>query len=326
MSDEVDLESGQKSHQSAGWSSPNGAAGFGTLESAAFLANGERYRSSNNEQIDGYARSDAEELEEDLINGVSRRKVEHMMKLWIEIFQQSLKSTGHGRNPESATSAVFPTANGTKTPRPNTPNESSVVLGSMNTGFNAAARGAPWEEKVDVMSETQLEVEKETRRSVREEWRFDDKNIHLEDCWKHLWEPKSGVDTGLFQWSYPEEKRKSLQMDLVDALNAQSELVTVKLYMRRDYLSIAAWVSLIGLRLNEINRSIYDSPRITPAKQVEILIECLWCCNSYSSKLEMRPYIKGPTVGDVLTSCYRRRVLVQPADELFHVFEVREHC
>lgn len=326
MSDEIDLESGQPSHKLARWNSPSSAAGFGSLESAAFLANGQRYLSSYNEPIDGYARSDAEELEEDLINGVPRKKVEQMMKLWIEIFQQSLRTTGHDRNPESASSAVFPPTKGTKTPRPNTPNESSGFSGTINPAFNAAERGAPWAEKVDVMAESQLEIEKEYRRSVREEWRLDDKNLDLEDCWKHLWEPKSGVDTGLFQWSYPEGNRKSLQMDLVDALNAQSQLVTVKLYMRRDYRSIAAWVSLIGLRLNEINRSIYDSPRITPATQIEILIECLWCCNSYSSKLEMRPHIRGPTVGDVLTSCYRRRILVQPADGLFHVFEIREHC
>lgn len=325
MSDEDDLESGQRSYKLARWNSSNGAAGFGSLESAAFLANGERYRPEN-EQVDGYAHSDEEMEEEDFINGVSRRKVEQLMKLWMETFQQSLRTTDHARNPESASSAVLPAAKGTKTPRPNTPNESTFHPGNINTTFGAAERGAPWAERVDVMEETYLKAETESRRSVREEWRFDEKNLQLEDCWKHLWEPKSGVDSGLFQWSYPEEKRKSLQMDLIDALNAQSELVTVKLYMRRDYRSIAAWISLIGLRLNEINRSIYDTPRITPATQIEILIECLWCCNSYSSKLEMRPRIKGPTVGDVLTACYRRRVLVQPADGLFHVFEIREHC
>lgn len=326
MSDEADLESGQPSHKLARWNSPSGAVGFGSLESAAFLANGERYRPpGNNEQLNGYARSDEEE-EEGFINGVPRQKVEQLMKLWVDVFQQSLRTTDRGRNPESASSAFFPPVKGSKTPRPNTPDENGGFPGAINTAFNSIETGPPWAEKVDVMAENLLEAEKEYRRSVREEWRFDEKNLYLEDCWKHLWEPKSGVDTGLFQWSYPEAKRKSLQMDLVDALNAQSELVTVKLYMRRDYRSIAAWVSLIGLRLNEINRSIYDTPRITPATQVEILIECLWCCNSYSSKLEMRPRIKGPTVGDVLTSCYRRRVLVQPADGLFHVFEIREHC
>lgn len=324
-----DLESGQGSRKLIKrWNSPNSAGGFGSLESAAFLANRERYRSGN-ERIDGYARSDEEEEEEeeDYINGVPRRKVEQLMKLWIEVFQQSLRrTTDSGHNAESPSSGVLPTVKGNKTPRPNTPNENDGFSGIINLFSNDAVGDPSWAEKVDIMTENQIETEKASRRSVREEWRFAETRVSLEDCWKHLWEPKSGVDTGLFQWSYPEEKRKSLQMDLVDALNAQSELVTVKLYMRRDYRSIAAWVSLIGLRLNDINRSIYDTPRITPATQIEILIECLWCCNSYSSKLEMRPHVKGPTVGDVLTSCYKRRVLVHPMDGLFHAFEIREHC
>lgn len=314
-----DLESGQLSPTLTGWNPPNGAAGVCSLESAAFLANGERYQPTNS-RID----IDAQSEKDDLINGVPRKKVEQLMKLWIEVFQQSLGTTT-GQNANAAGSPIVPHRKGDKTPRPNTPIEDADSSSANKPLSNDVLQDSLWAEKIDIMAETHIEAENQSRRSVREEWRPDEKSSYLEDCWKYLWEHKSGVDTGLFQWSCPDEKRISLQMDLVDALNAQSELVTVKLYMRRDYRSIASWVSLIGLRLNEINRSIYDTPRITPATQVEILIECLWCCNSYSPKLEMRSHKQGPTVGDVLTSCYKRRVLAQPAEGLFRILEIREH-
>ncbi len=314
-----DLEAGKLSATVTSGKAPSSPLGFESLESGNFHANGIRYQPVN-ERIDGQVY----DVEDDLISGVPRRKVEQLLKLWIEVFQHSLGAGTH-QNAKSASSAVVPPARGHKTPYPHDPNGDVSLSSITNNPPNDTVRDPVWAKQIDIIGENQIETENKSRRSVRQEWRTDEKMLYLEDSWEHLWESKPGVDTGLFQWSYSEENRKSLQLDLVDALNAQSELVTVRLYMRRDYRSIASWVSLIGLRLNEMNRSIYDKPRITPATQIKILIECLWCCNSYSSNVGLRRPVQGPTVGDVLTSCYRRRVLVQQVDGSSRELEIREH-
>lgn len=54
-----------------------------------------------------------------------------------------------------------------------------------------------------------------------------------------------------------------------------------------------------------------SSPQINSVKQIEVLIECLWACNRYSSKLGVPQDRQGPNIGDVLNSCYRRGVLCQ---------------
>lgn len=221
---------------------------------------------------------------------VPRHKVEQLMNLWIEVFHESFRGKPGGDGESSA-------------PRDHEwPPTCQTEPAQLLRNREARMEHAPWRDIVDIMSDTDVQIENKARRSIREEWRRDEKSAYLEDCWKHLWEPKSGVDSGLFQWPCREEKLKALQLDLVDALMAHSNFLIVKLYMRRDYHSIAPWISLIGLRLNTLYRPLPRSPGITPVMQVQVLTECLWCCNSFASDPDGRRDPQGPTIGDVLIS------------------------
>lgn len=249
---------------------------------------------------------------DDSVIHVPRPKLEQLMKLWIEVFQNS--SRAKPGDPESPTSVILPKVQG------QTSSSDGFDSSTSTPSAEPYTDQASWRHMVEVMSESEVEVENERRRRVRKDWRRDEKCAYLEDCWKHLW---------VFQWSYPDEKRKALQLALVDALNAHSGIVIVELYMRSDFRSIAPWISLIGLRLNQIYRRFYttvSAPGITPATQIEVLIECLWCCNSFVPRFDVSQDRQGPTIGNVLSSCYRRRILCQPdfKEVLFETI-LREH-
>ena len=175
-------------------------------------------------------------------------------------------------------------------------------------------------------SETDISSDDERRRAGRQEWRTSEDNLCLEDCWKHLWQPKPGVDKGLFQWSCSDARRQELQLSLADALNANSSIIVVGLYMRRDFRAIAPWISQMGLRLNELYRTIYQGAGISPMTQIEILIECIWCCNSFRTELGVKRNNQSPRIGDVLSACYRRRILKAPTkNPLMDSIILREH-
>ncbi len=257
--------------------------------------------------------------QDDSIIEVPRQQLEQLMKLWIEIFQKSLG--GRHLRPEQSTSAGLPTVQELQ-PTHTNDRESmqSSRIEEVHTNYSS------WRDTVEVMSESKIEVENECRRSIRKGWRPDNRYAYLEDSWKHLWEPVPGSEGGLFQFSHPEEKRKALQLDLIDALNAQSDIVIVNQNCK-DFRSIAPWISLIGLRLNGMRPIYKSSPGINSVKQIEVLIECLWCCNKFSPKLGIPQNRQGPTVGEVLSACYRRRVLDQPKIEVYSVdnYLLREH-
>lgn len=253
-------------------------------------------------------------LRDDTVVRVPRQKVEQLMRLWIDVFHDFSRTKPE--DPESSTSVILP-----KEQVPCPFSVDGVNSSTPPPSAETCADQTSCRHMVDVMSESEIEVENERRRRVRKVWRPDEKDAHLEDCWKHLW---------VFQWSYPDEKRKELQLALVDALNAHSGILIVELYMRKDFRSIAPWMSLIGLRLNQIYRRFYttvSAPGITPATQIEVLIECLWCCNSFVPRLDIPQDWQGPTIGNVLSSCYRRRILCQPAitDERSETMILREH-
>lgn len=312
---ENDLEQGSLSPSFTPRKGSFGTAVSNSLESAAFLGNAK----ATNGPIGSTLSDCFYEAENDSIIGVPRRKVEQLMRLWVDVFQQSLKQVDD-ENPETPQSTAIPIR---QSPEPKLLN---TIKGSPSPNISDYLSGIPSLTNINVMSDVEIEVENNSRRSVCDQWRSDEKAIHLEDCWKYIWEPKPGVDRGLFQWSCPEEKRKALQLDLIDALNGQSDDLTVALYMRKDFRSIATWVSLVGLRLNEIYRSFYGSPQITPAIQIEILIECLWACNQFRPVLGVRQDLQGPTVGDVLSSCYKRRVLEHPSpNQLLGSLMLRQH-
>lgn len=295
-----DLELGQLSSPLTRWD--HSAIGSASLESSAFSPS-KSFQGPLSPEIN----ESNDRLKDDSVIPVPRQKLEQLMRLWIEVFQPSL----HCSNDQNSVSSVLPSAQQPKTIRPNTPTEGMSMSGASNYSMCDIS----YKTKITVVSETEVEAENQIRRSIRREWRSDGTNAGLEDCWKCLWEPKPGVDAGLFQWTYPEEKRKGLQLDLIDALNAQSHVAAVTLYMRRDFGSIATWIGLIGLRLNDEYRNFHHTRGITPATQIEVLIECLWSCNDFSPKLNIPQQLQGPTIGDVLSSCYRRGVLVQPTGD-----------
>ena len=251
--------------------------------------------------------------QDDSVIRLPRQKMVQSIELLIELFQDLSRTKFE--DPESPTSVILPKLHGPLSSSSDGLNGSTSLLEA-----KPCADQTSWRHMVDVMSENEIGAENECRRSVRKDWRRDEKGAYLEDCWERLW---------VFQWSYPDEERKALQLALVDALNAQSSIMIVELYMRRDFRSIASWISLIGLRLNQIYRRFYttvDAPGITPATQIEVLIECLWCCNSFVPRLGVSQDQQGPTIGDVLSSCYRRRILRQPVitDKISGII-LREH-
>lgn len=259
--------------------------------------------------------------QDEYIAGVPRKKVEQLVKLWIEVVQGSLVDD-NGQGSKAATAL-----------RPEEyirqKSESRLLTSSLNKPrpppFKVEAKTSQtggWVQignrdqvnyhNLELWSERDIIAEDERRRAIRQEWKISEDYQHLEDCWENLWEPKPGVDKGLFQWSCSDERRKILQLDLADALNANGSIVVVGLYMRRDFRAIAPWISLIGLRLNELYRTIYQGARVSPMTQIEILIECIWCCNSFRPEFGDMHSNQSPQIGDVLSACYQRRILEEP--------------
>ena len=305
---DTDLELGRLDPQPSGWhSSFRGVRGLDFLNTS-----GVTDKAAARPLADEAGRQE-DLAQDDFVIHIPRRKVEQLMELWIEVFRDISKT--RPQDPETSTNVNLPNVHG---PRLSISDSSSGS--TFPSGADPSTDQTSWRHVVDVMSESEVELENERRRRVRKEWRPDEKGAYLEDCWKHLW---------VFQWSYPDEQRQALQLALVDALNAHSGMMIVELYMRKDFRSIAPWISLIGLRLNQIYRRFYttvSAPGITPATQIEVLIECLWCCNSFVPKLGVPQDRQGPSIGDVLCACYRRRILRQPRppNELFAII-LREH-
>lgn len=259
--------------------------------------------------------------QDEYIVGVPRKKVEQLMKLWIEVLQGSLADkNGQESRPATAIHSddnIRQKRNSRSLVSPldkSRPSPSKVEVKTSLTGGWIALENHDQiiGHNMEVWTESDIIAENERRRAVRQEWNISEDNYHLEDCWENLWQPKPGVDKGLFQWSCSDERRKSLQLDLADALNANGSIVVVGLYMRRDFRAIAPWISLIGLRLNELYRTIYQGARVSPMTQIEILIECVWCCNSFRPEFGDTRSNQSPRIGDVLSACYQRRILEEP--------------
>ena len=146
----------------------------------------------------------------------------------------------------------------------------------------------------------------------------------------HPGEPSPGVDKGLFQWPGSEEARRSLQLELADALVGNDRIVTVNMYMQRDYRAISTWIALIGLRLNEQYRSFKQHPQIGPLVHIKVLIECIWACNAFDPHVKPKQgYREGPRVSNVLSACYRRGVLHRPEegfDDYVTIIYLQRQC
>lgn len=258
--------------------------------------------------------------QDDTIVGVPRQKLEQLMDLWTEILQMSVKKNC-AQDPESWKLAALPERHRQQPFHMDNASRHTQVSQNVVSSVENTSKI----NMVDVMTETEILAENQCRRSARQQWRPNTKYAFLEDSWKRLWEPNLGLEVVPFQWSHSEERRKALQLELIDAFNAQSGIFIVSSYMRTDFRSIASWVSLIGLRLSQI-RSHKKFLSFDSAQHIEVLIECLWCCNTFTHKLDIPQDLQGPTVGDVLASCYRRRILVQPrVESRLNELTLREH-
>ncbi|KAL8778872.1 MAG: hypothetical protein Q9194_001752 [Teloschistes cf. exilis] len=157
-----------------------------------------------------------------------------------------------------------------------------------------------YRQKVGQMTDAEIKAEKEDRKKIRGKWRLFEEYGYIEDPWKPLWEQRR--EKGLHRWPCSEDDRKAFQLAIIDALNSSPFHVK---WIRRGIRAMSCWISLIGLRLNELN-SIHKTPgpRLhgnetdSPIVLIKVLIECTWTCNRACT------ISRTATTGGVLESCY----------------------
>ncbi|KAL9019498.1 MAG: hypothetical protein Q9185_003198 [Variospora sp. 1 TL-2023] len=176
--------------------------------------------------------------------------------------------------------------------------------------WSACAHGP--EIQVEVLSDSTIFDTDQGRKAVRKKWQIDRSMEQFLDPWKSLWYPQQGSRAGLCAWECDDTRRQQLQLSLVDALATGRPEPFFDEIMCRDSRAITCWLSLIGIRLNDIYESSEDDNyvvrhpylnTISPMDQIEVLIECIWTCNACSNA----------EVGKVLEKCYRRKILTQPS-------------
>ncbi|KAL8855399.1 MAG: hypothetical protein Q9178_007955 [Gyalolechia marmorata] len=149
---------------------------------------------------------------------------------------------------------------------------------------------ARYDGTTEVMTMDEIEEQNGQRRKDREKWRGSESWAYLEDPWKFVRRGNEPLFTA-------DEQRKGLQLELMDALFSRPSDPDLDLYLDRGLPAIICWVGLIGLRLSKFATHHEEAVTLT-----RVLIECVWTCN-------LSPSAK---VGDVLESCYRRRIFKNP--------------
>ncbi|KAL8689497.1 MAG: hypothetical protein Q9218_004848 [Villophora microphyllina] len=165
---------------------------------------------------------------------------------------------------------------------------------------------ARYKQSVQQAAPSEIAAENERRTAIRNKWR-ESYLDYIADPWAGLWAERSQVAGGLSQWSCSDSQRKALQVEIGDALNsAQIE----EMYVLFGLRSVSCWISLIGLRLNDLylqhglpGPSQASCETDSPIKQIQVLLEYIWACHEESST----------SVGGVLERCYRRHILRQPS-------------
>lgn len=166
--------------------------------------------------------------------------------------------------------------------------------------------------QVSLLEDASIRFESSMRSSLRSDWRNDSSPERLLDPWKAFWRPGGSLCTGIAEWACDDTQRQELQLELIDALTFGRPHPFVDKIMGNDIRVIAGWISLIGIRLNDIYRSAGSNRSdlvpgsahaISPVTQIVVLIECLWACNGCSNA----------EVGRILANCYTRKVLKQPS-------------
>lgn len=74
--------------------------------------------------------------------------------------------------------------------------------------------------------------------------------------WESLWPSERGSDIGLAQWPCESRTRQNLQLRLMDALTVGRPAPFADVIMRGDFRTISCWLSLNGIRLNDIYRRV----------------------------------------------------------------------
>lgn len=181
---------------------------------------------------------------------------------------------------------------------------------SVHEPFETGSPTSDYMRKIKLVTEDEMAAENERRRAIRETWRNAKPRDYIEDSWEALWKEKPEEGGGLFQWPCDDKERKTLQLELIDALNS-APIDDSEDWVQRGLRAMSCWISLIGLRLNDLylNQDYPDSEHSeieteSPVTQMKILIECIWVCNKHPGSAK---------IGDVLESCYRRQVLQQPS-------------
>ncbi|KAL8802672.1 MAG: hypothetical protein Q9200_006505 [Gallowayella weberi] len=155
--------------------------------------------------------------------------------------------------------------------------------------------GLGYKQRVVTSTQAEIDEENEQRRAGRKKWRGSEDCAYLEDPWKNLRKDNKQL---FHEWT--NEQRRRLQLNLIDALLSAPTTPkehNLEKFFNRGLSAISCWIGLIGLRLGKLPFK-YTSA----FKQIQVLIECIWVCNSSGSA----------TVSDVLVSCYRRRILDHP--------------
>ena len=250
--------------------------------------------------------------DDDVVGGVPRWKVENLMKMWMGVLKEGLEN-----HPEDQETSTEPMIGQSLNVRPMT-----KKLARLNS--DNALKTGQWV-RVQVMSDEDIAFESKDRQSL---FQTPELLEHLEDSWKHLWKPQPTVARGLFQWPCSDEKRHGLQLRLAAALGGRmvgGDTLFFGNYLQQDFGLLGCWIAMIGLRLDRLYQwldQIY-MPAVPPFTQIEILIECIWRCNSYTSMSRPEP---GPTIWEVLEACYKRKVVAQPnPDTPEGVDTIRKH-
>ncbi|KAL8711504.1 MAG: hypothetical protein Q9220_004162 [cf. Caloplaca sp. 1 TL-2023] len=212
-------------------------------------------------------------------------------------------------NPQNTVQAADDRGDPTATTTISNVDTHSVVPNESNQNSQNLAH---YKQKITPMGRAELDADKDCRKAVRQAWRRSNQLEYIEDPWNELQRRTNG-DSGklLHEGWCSDTERRDLQLDLVDALSSVRAASHLKRYMPQGIRATSCWISLVGLRLAEIYGEMsteYWNPAdhlveiTSPFKQLQILVECIWTCQ-----------ISEPAkVGDVLISCYRRRILQQP--------------
>ncbi|KAL9589443.1 MAG: hypothetical protein Q9203_001769 [Teloschistes exilis] len=189
--------------------------------------------------------------------------------------------------------------------RPNDPSHPEHYQNSHVQAITRERMRGSYKDLVPPAASPEISAEDERRAMIREKW-YDPDLSYIADPWIGLWDESCPISRGLSQWSCSDDDRINLQLQIADALKSGP---IEEIYITIGIRQLSCWISLIGLRLNDLylqqtlpqpSQERYETD--SPIVQIRVLIECIWSCNKN----------KFTTIGNVLENCYRRNILHQP--------------